>query len=310
MYIPKSVTLAQPTAIAPRPAALDEGDWSEEETRAPRKQETARKPAAATVGRPVARAEEEPSRRTEEKPPRELVRPRIEDDDAVTAEEEPVEASLASEKPKRHFSWLAVLFLFLGLLSLGAVAGAPYLAGPDVAEKTGTFANWPQPTAIPADYVQYVMAGPGIVAFLAFLSLLFGVVGKNFNFFNVILLFIALLGSSVLMFCGLEWLNKEATDRANMQNRIDALKEKESTTGNAVLVPGQQYPAIAGGAAGACLFFTLAGMLMYRRWWSRMLAFFFLVFWPVLVTVWVFRTQLGIDAQLPFELPFQFPPPV
>ena len=47
------------------------------------------------------------------------------------------------------------------------------------------------------------------------------------------------------------------------------------------------------GVLSACLFFLLAAPFMHRRWWSRVVGFFFLLFWPTLMVVWFFRAELN-----------------
>jgi hypothetical protein len=207
----------------------------------------------------------------------------------------PAESGPAGHKPKKHFSWLAVLFLVLGLLSLGAVSAAPFLPGPDL-ERTRDFVQLlPGPQGIDLEAVPQVAGAPGVVALFALLCLLLGLAGKRFGFVHLRLLDLAILGSAFLLLCGLEGVHREMKDVATLQERIEQFKE-EGTKGDAVPVHGLQFPMLAGGAGTACLCFTLAGTFVRRRWWSRTLAFFVLAFWPALMATWVFRQELGVDA--------------
>jgi hypothetical protein len=294
MYIP--VTGQMPSMVVPRPGALDEAAaWAAEEPRA-----AARKP----VGRGPVLAElaEEPPLLAEPVQPSSRGRPRVEErveEEAavVAAAEEAVEAEAAPEKPKKHFSWLAVLLLVLGLLSLGGAAAAPFLAGPSI-HRTGDFEGL-LPSfvkGIDEPMIPYVAGAPGVVAFLAFLCLLIGLVGRQFGFINLALLYLCVIASAALLLAGLEWMGRDLKDAEALRERITKLKD-QGKQGEAYPIPGMQYPGIAGGAAGACFFFTLAAVFMHRRWWSRILGFFFLAFFPLLVGAWYFRTQLGIDNE-------------
>jgi hypothetical protein len=304
-----------PSIIAPRPAELEEAAaWTRQEAprearQAARAPEPARQPVAAGANREAALAEEEAvlvPEVVEEAPPRAQVKQAVEEEEAPLVEEEYVEE--AKEKPRKHFSWLAVLLLALGILSLGAFAAAPYLEGPSL-ELSGDFATRTalkkQLEGIPSEWALYVAGAAGVTGLIALVCLLSGLIARRFDVLSLFLLYLAVLCSAFLLLSGLEKYNKELGPNgtmAKLKENIQKLKES-GVQGDAVPSPGLQYYAMAGGAAGACLFFVLAGLFMHRRWWSRILGFFFLLFWPALMAVWAFRKELGLDTELPFELP-------
>jgi hypothetical protein len=300
MYIPK--TGAMPSIVAPRPAELEQSAArAREEARpAARKAEPARQPVAAAANhQPILSAADmallpEPA---EPKPAHARFPIQDEEPPAVAeAAEEPAET-----KPKKHFSWLAVLLMLLGIASLGAIAAAPYLQRADLIA-TGDLVNiLPKPNVIDEASIPYVAGAPGVVAVLALLSLLMGLVTRRFGILNLFLLYLSLLCSAFLLLVALDRFHRDTKAIADLNKVIDKYKE-QGKQGDAEVITGMQSLALAGGAAGACVFFTLAGVCMHRRTWSRMLGFMFLAFWPALVAAWVYRTELGIDTDLvPFD---------
>jgi hypothetical protein len=204
---------------------------------------------------------------------------------------------------------VAVLLLLLGVLSLGAFAAAPFLPPPTITA-TGQLANMlpsGKGMGIQDDFIPYVIGAPAVVAGIILLTLLLGVLGKRFGGFHLFLLYLSVPASAFLLLLGLTWYHKETEPTGNiptLKGRAERLREK-GTEGELTISEGFQYYAMAGGAAAACLFFALAGVFMHRRWWSRILGFFFLAFWPALVAAWVYQTELGLglDLTLPFEIP-------
>jgi hypothetical protein len=282
MYIP--VTGQMPSMMVPRPAGLGEAAaWAPEE-----RQKAARQPVAAAAGRQPMLVEPVtpgPSRARQ-----------VVEEAVLATEDEPHEVQ--PDRPKKHFSWLAVVFLVLAMLSLGAAAAAPFLPVERI-DKTEEFVQLlPTLTGRIADpMIPYVAGAPGVVAFLAFLCLLLGLVGRQFGFLNLVLVFLCVLASSVIMLGGLEWMRRDHLEAKERNERIERLKEK-GTKGEAQYITSMRYPGIAGSAAAACFFFMLAAVFMHRRWWSRILGFFFLAFFPLLVAAWVYRKELGIDSEV------------
>src|SRR5206468_1840103 len=104
----------------------------------------------------------------------------------------------------KHFSWLALVLLFLGMLSLSAVAAAPFLPGP-----SHNSPSLAPPGGINPEFQLYIVAAPLVVALVAGLGLLLGLIGRRFTFLNAALLYISLLGSAVLFLWGLHTYHRD-----------------------------------------------------------------------------------------------------
>lgn len=238
------------------------------------------------------------------KPPRREAPPPVEEEEvaeaAELAEEEEQEAP-KKPKSKRHFSVVAVILLLLGSLSLGGIAAAPFLSPPSI-EKSGELADLlPNPQGMKAEGVPILLGVAGLVALFGVTSLLTAVFTRRMNFATLFPLYLALIGSATLLLFALTWMADAQRDKERAERRTAEYREK-GTKGDATSSMGLQFYAMAGGAAGACFFFVLAGVFMHRRIWSKLLGFTFLSFWPTLAVVWTYHRQLGID-EWPLEVP-------
>src|SRR5262249_46373570 len=146
-------------------------------------------------------AEDEPVLLPDEdqpKPARNRLKPVVEKEQPLAVQEDEEEEPV-KEKPKKHFSWMAVLLIVLGILSLGAISAAPFLPGQEL-ETTGNMGKFiPKPQRIEESASgiggsEFIMAAPGGVALFAFLSLLIGLITRRFGFLNLFLIYLAVLG--------------------------------------------------------------------------------------------------------------------
>jgi hypothetical protein len=201
---------------------------------------------------------------------------------APTPAPAPAREEPAPQPAKKYMSWMAIVLLLFGILSLGAIAAAPFLPPPDIVSPLLA-----TPAGISAESTWFVVGAPAVVAFLASCCLLWSAITRRFGFISVSMLTTCVLASALLLLWGLQLFHRELGTEGNLEQ---VLKFNPAVP----VSPGLQFHALAGGAAAACIFFTLAGAFMYRRWWARMLSFFCLAFWPALVAVWVYRTDLGL----------------
>jgi hypothetical protein len=285
MYIPRE---AAATMIAPRPAEL-------EAAAVKKRQETARSALSANL-------EEEPLPVRKERNDRPKGRRLVEDDEPVVEAE--AEEDEAPAKPVKRFGWLAPVLLFLGILSLGAVAATPYLDIGKV-EPTGGFVPdyaGRKLEGIKREFEPYVTGVAGGVAGLGFLSLLIGLITRRVGFVSLFLLYVATLLAAAMLFLALSSFRDQLTDKKKLEDRVERAKEA-GKQGDVEVSLGQFLYAGLAGTAGACLFFTLAAVVMHRRWWSRILGFLFLGAASSLGAVWIYRKELGIEA-LEQYLPF------
>jgi hypothetical protein len=288
MYIP--VTGAMPSMNVPRPAAVEEPPaWLQQQT-----QKAAARPVATMVQHSAL--PEEPALRPEPAA--------LEPEPAEVAEV--LEASAEPAAPKKYFSWVAVFLLLLGILSLGAVSAAPYLETASVTT-TGDFARspWVKPQFIPTDMEVYVMSAPAAAAGPAVLCLLLALIMRRFRFIHLGLLYVSLLAAAVLFFVALTWYHRETSVGGPIHaiEKMIAERKGRGDQGDATLSLGLQAYALLAGTGGACVFFLLTALFMHKRWWSRILGFFFLAFWPALLAAWVYSKELGIDGMIPIEFP-------
>ncbi len=276
MYVP--VVGNMPSLVTPRPPELEAAAAAG----------NAEPPAPVLQAVSLAEVELPPVAEAVAEPARPRRHPRVEEEEepalavAEIDEEEPDE-----EKPRKYFSWVALLLVFLGMLALGAVAGAPFLPPPKHDSPTRAAL-----TGIDPVYQQIIIGGPIGVAVVAALCILLGLVGRRVGIFDLALLYICLLGSSVLLVFALETFRRDLVGKESIINKL------EQSTPPVKVDIGYQYYAMAGGAAAGCLFFLLAAPFMHRRWWSRVLGFFVLLFFPVLMTVWVFHKEIGLPTDL------------
>jgi hypothetical protein len=316
MYVPAmGASPAPPMIAAPvMVPAIDEMPAPPREQESPRPAPAAKAAKAVPARRPAPEPEPEPvpvpepvveeaALLAEEEPaplPRRRPNPTDEEESVVaefSAEEEPEEA-----KPKRHFSWAAVVLLLLGMLGAAAFAVAPFLP-PAELKKTEDFANLPPPGAIKEDIGLILSGMGGGVAFFALVSLLLSLITRRMGIMSLCPLYIAVLGSAVLLLPGLQWMKELLRDYEKTNTSIKKLQD-EGAKGEAVPSLGMQFPALAAGAASASFFLVLTALFMHKRIWSKLLGFVFLSFWPMLVVAWVFHQTLGIDKQsLPFDIP-------
>jgi hypothetical protein len=211
-----------------------------------------------------------------------------EDDRPARGKARPEEPTEGDPKLKPRFSWAAAVFLVLGMLSLGAVAATPFL---DVGEfeATGVFATdygSRKPEGIKKEFKTWVMAVPGGIAGMALLSLLAGMILKRFGIVSLFLVWLATVGSAGLLFIALTSFRNETRNKEKIEESV-AKGQETGKSGEVTITLGQYLYAGLGGAAGACLFFVLAGVAMLRRWWGRMLGFLFLASVPALLVTWI-----------------------
>jgi hypothetical protein len=291
MYIPKT---AAPTMIVPRPEALEEAAWKSMETTAPARETPAR------ANRKDSNVPEEtlPVVKREE---RVRPEPRIEarqdeDESAVTVQPD-------MEKPKRSFNWMAALLLLLGMLSFGAIAATPFLEAGKV-NATGDFEQrytHRKLIGVKEDLHLYVMAVPAGGATLLFLALVAGFIGRRFGFLSLFLVYMAGLLAAGLLFLVVVIFKDQCKEAAGIKKSVEVAKSK-GKQGDVDPSLGQYLWAGLGGAAGACLSTLLAAILMHRRWWGRVFAFFLLGGVASLGVVWVYHDALGLkwlDQYLP-----------
>jgi hypothetical protein len=155
---------------------------------------------------------------------------------------------------------------------------------------------------IKEDYKPYVIGIPAGGAGLVLLSLVIGLIARRFGFVSLFLVYLSALLSAGLLFQALFTFREEAKTFRNIQGRVEKMHEK-GATGEVAAPIGPFFFAGFGGAVGASVFLTLAGVLMHRRWWSRSLGFLFLGGVNALAAVWIYRETLGIGLDSPF-LPF------
>jgi hypothetical protein len=234
-------------------------------------------------------------------PPRTPKRP------AVVVEEED-EAAFEEEKPKkkpgggRHFSWLAVVFLLLANLGLGAFVAAPWVPGPSLT-KDGDFATMVEPKGISSDSVPVVAFAAGLVGLCAVTSLLLALVSRRMGAATLIPLYLAAFGSAALLLLALASFQRDRDNYTKVARMIDSRKEK-GDKGTADVSFGLQHYALVGGAATASVGLLLAGLFMHRRLWGKLLGFVLLSFLPALAVAWVYRKEFGLEQlDLPFSLP-------
>jgi hypothetical protein len=239
-------------------------------------------------------------------------KPRQQPVDATPATAAPAQAPEAPEAPKaqepapkRRFNWAAAALVLLGVLGLGAVAAAPYLERPATGATgaLGKVLEGKQPKGIDPQYTPIVTAAAGSLAAACLLSLMLWRLG----FLSRSLLYLATIGSAVLLFVGVAVLRSEMEVFQAFLHTVDQVKGS-GVAGEAAPWLGPQLYAAVGGAAAACLFLLLGVLVFHRHWWSRMLAFIVLGAIIAFGPVWAYREELGIKGQFPPEwenyLPF------
>jgi hypothetical protein len=307
MYIPATGLMPSMPSIhlPPEPEPVEAPARTPPTTPAPsRKAEPARKPAFAEPAglEPIELPEERTLLPQEPAPKKRVSAPDESDEPAVA---EAVADEEAKAKPKKHFSLIAVLLLVLANLGLAAFAVSPFLPGPTL-ESTGDFATLPRPQGISSEQTPLVIGAPAVVALFGLMTLLGMLLTRRIGFANLFLLYVATIGSAILLLLSLEFMQKEMGPDGNLAKLQRSIEDRRAKgqDGEATPAPGVQYYSMAGGAAAASLFFILAGVFMHRRLPSKLLGFLALAFLPALAVAWVFRKLLGIDAEfMPFDLP-------
>lgn len=282
MYVPQQG--AMPSMAAPRPDELEEL--------------AQRKKASKPIDQPFDDAEEKSSLLEDAIPPAKKPAAKAKAK-AKPVAEEPVLATLdddedAPAKPKRRFSWLAALLVFLGTLSLGAVAAAPYLPAPseESAGDPSKNISATKQRGISPQHVFFIQIAPACVAAGALLTLLTAMITRQFAFPSVFLLYLTTVGTAII---GLLLLNIYRDDMSNLDKEIQALELRAK--GPVKFDKGLQLYALGGGTVGAAAMFTLAIVVVHRRLWSKFLGLLFAVALFGLVGVYVFRKYLPADLQ-------------
>lgn len=204
---------------------------------------------------------------------------------------------------KRKFSRLTALVILLGMLGLGAVSAAPYLQPPRLegSGEMGKDIGGDLPRGVREDHALYVTLFPAGVAAFGLLALLAGLLAGRFEFASLFLIYLATVGSAIILLLALFPFRTELNAMAKVQDLANQRKAN-GVEGSLTIHHGQQLFAIAGGAALACAMFVLAALLIHRRWWSRLLGFVFLGAIVAVGPVWVYRNELGIQDLMPTEI--------
>lgn len=268
------------------------------------KNDAARKRAPRTVVAPSQADEDDEDGVNEQPPPRRkpAARAAKEDIEEISDGDVLVEEEEAPAKPKRHFSWVAVLFLLLALLGVGAFVSARWLPESAWIDKSGAFENLSSPRPMTDDNLPMVLALAGAVGFLSLMTLLLALIMRRMGFATLLLLYLATFGSALMLMVSGEWLMREHKTYEDVQKRISDMR-REGKQGEANLSFGLQYYALAGGAATAAFGLVFAGVFMHKRIWSKLLGFVVLSFLPTLAVTWQFRKELGIEGvELPPDL--------
>jgi hypothetical protein len=132
---------------------------------------------------------------------------------------------------------------------------------------------------------------------------------------TLIPLYLAAFGSAVLLLVSLESLQTTHDIYRKVLEGLPKKKEEFNTERKEVGKPpaegdvipsfGLQHYALIGGIAATSLGLLLAGVLMHRRLWARLLGFVVLSFLPALAVVWMYREQVGvIDVDLKQYMPW------
>lgn len=215
-------------------------------------------------------------------------RRRLDEDDAADALPMDDEGGEPRAAKKPYFSWLSVLLLVLGILSLGAIVGAPFLAGPSGIEGKAV-------SGIKEDDALYVMLAPGLPALFALISLTTGLVTRRFGVLGVVLTALASLLTGILLFMASWVFQKEYDALSKYSQRVEKIRAEGGNASSKEISLGQQLPVAVGGAGAAALCFVLATVFMLRPWWGKAIWFILLVTPIALGVVWVFRKELGVD---------------
>jgi hypothetical protein len=205
----------------------------------------------------------------------------------VEGEDDDVEVAVLVEDKKkaRHFSLLGLLFLFLGVLSIPAVAGMllPYFEGPTLTA-TGNLARHVPSKAVPlnkalkdslpltvdiTDEVPFVIGIPVGIAVLGLLAFLIAAVRKRFGVASLFPTYLAWLASVVVLVLMVMVLVKQQGE-LNQREGILKNHQRAGITGTYKVSLGEQYYVGVGGAGAAAFFFMLALIFMHRKAWARM----------------------------------------
>jgi hypothetical protein len=189
------------------------------------------------------------------------------EDAAVAVVEEPAEGFDAEEvvaaPPARHFSWLAVVLLVLGLLSILGVLAMPSLEGPAVSGSAMNefLVTQNKPRALKPDSILFLGIACGAVAFFALVGLMASVFGRRFGGGPRAAGYLVTVTSlAVLLLIGGKLFEELAGKR----------KIEERYGGNVTVSLGLGIWEGVAAAGAAFLFFLLATTLMHRQAWAKL----------------------------------------
>lgn len=307
MYVP--TVGVEPSTNAPRPEGLEAAAAAAAPTKSGRSRATKVQPlslddvdinAPAPEAPPAAPRKRRPWHHDDE-PAGEVVEEAVDQEvvDDEVVDDEP------AEEARKPFSKLPIFLIILAILSLAAVAAAPFLPGPS-AQATGWFENnlRDKPVGIPEDKALFVSAAPGPIILILLLALLMGLATRTWDFLPLALLYIAGFLVAGLAFFAAYALQDDLSIMASIDKRVALAKERMANEtppqqGEYAASMGWQLPTACGGVAAAALFLILAALFMHQRWWARAVAVLVLLLPAALVVVWNFRKELGVEALSP-----------
>jgi hypothetical protein len=189
---------------------------------------------------------------------------------AEEAEEADLEEPAA---PARHFSWVPVILLGIGILGVAAICTTPYIGQPS-ATLTGDLPKMVggrmDVKAYKEDFKIFVLAVPAAVAVVALLGLLAAAFTRQYSIIPLFTTYLAWLASMGLVLMAFANWDARAKDIKETEKLIASFKQ-HGTVGDATVSMGYYvWIALAGALAGALLF-ALAIFLMHKRRVSRII---------------------------------------